>query len=852
MWIGAIGLIVATVVKADEPVNKVREIVKSNQSTAEARTLRLGNDAVVRELAFDGHVWRTTKFCRADGSDELKVKSDEFHILFLDDKEVTLDQYQVDGEPVQDGDRRISIRYVPRSDATLPGVTITYSIGKEPYPRKTVSLRMKQGEMIDRLEVERFSVDVPATRGGRGEPVFVNYRWWFGVEYPAFYSRRTDGNTPEWEGGPYDRMATYPSRIFLDGRDREKQPRAGLIRFMHFPGAARKLADGSWGIVGKTAVCGVRDPKQTMELSFLDYFATICKPVRSFVHYNNWYDPVGRNLSISNFVSQTYIPMRDALAPYGVKLDAMVPDDGWQDRSSIYEPEKKQFPKGWDDLARLSGALGKEGTRLGIWLALGGYGLNMQWGREHGFKEAARNTCFSGYQRAYSLADPKYNAAIREVLVRLLHDCRLNYFKHDFNEMCDTQSAGQPQTDRHGHEAEVDATLGLLALEREINPDVFQNMTNWIWFSPWWLQACDTIWMLAGDDGLINHRPEISMLARASLYRDAHLYRAWGLGENRPLVPVSQLMTHGIIYTTKLYGHSPDSVREFTDYVMMYYVRGLKLKEWYFSPGIMNSNHWRAVGTITRWANENQGTLANAVLVGGSPEKYEPYGYVSWAGAKGILAVRNTRRGPAEIVVPFDQSVWYRGEAGRKFHANVIYPYQAAWPAVFQSGEAMKLTVPGDTLLVMNLEPNAGQAISSDIRLSEVTWSNGFLTLPEEAMQLCELLVSEQVKVTLDGQTLKSSRTSSGRGVGRSAVGWGLAAYDLQSCRGKTVRLAFACEATPKMNPAFLEGWLVMDRPVSDKPVDNDLRLPWAIAHGYRRQTVCLFDHLTWDKMGAH
>src|SRR5438132_1619325 len=53
--------------------------------------LSLGNEYIIRELTFDGHVWRTTRFARGDGSDALVVKSDEVHVLFLDDSEVSLD-----------------------------------------------------------------------------------------------------------------------------------------------------------------------------------------------------------------------------------------------------------------------------------------------------------------------------------------------------------------------------------------------------------------------------------------------------------------------------------------------------------------------------------------------------------------------------------------------------------------------------------------------------------------------------------------------------------------------------------------------------------------------------------------
>ncbi len=796
----------------------------------------LKNDKVLRDLEFDGAVWRTVRFARGDGSDSLKVNSDEFHVLFLDDSEVSLAQFRAAGPPIQetkDGSQRVSIRYVwqPQRAPRIRQVAIDYTLGRDGFLRKSVKLTMNEGEVIDRLEVERFSVDATASRGGRGEPVFVNNTWWFGVEYTAFYARHTDGNTPHWQEGPYDRMPSYPSVIGLDGRDIEKMPRPGLIRLMHFPGTVKKLPDGSFGIQSKTAVCGVRQPGLSMELSFFDYLNAIRKPLRSFIHYNNWYDPTGKNLSVENFVKKTFIPMRDALAPYGVKIDAMVPDNGWQNVQSIYEPSRHQFPKGWPDVEHLADELEAEGTHLGIWFALNGYSLDMKWGGEHGYREATRNANFSRWGRYYAISEPKYNAAVRESLTRLLRNCRLNYFKHDFNDMCDLRPNGQPQTDRHGHEAEVDATLELLALERRLRPDVYQNMTNWIWFSPWWLQHCDTIWMLSGDDGLYENSPQLSTLAMASLYRDVHLYKAWGLGNQRPLVPMSHLMTHGIIYTQSLYGGGQDSIRDFADYVMMYYLRGLKLKEWYFTPKLMNADHWRAVGTITRWADENKATLANAIQCGGDPGSGKTYGYVSWNGDKAILGIRNTTPEAAEITVPFDQSVFYRELPGREFRACVIYPYRAQWPATFRSGEPIKILIPGDSLLVMNLEP--GRTSSNSNQLPALRWVDSRLEIPDEVMQRCEIQLVGNTALKVDGNAIKPIRSNRGQT-------WQIASFDLRPWRGKTVQIAIGTGSEVFAADPPADAWLIVDRPTKDAPALDDPRQPWAIAQGYRRQTMKL------------
>lgn len=268
--------------------------------------LLLKNDLVLRDLAFDGSVWRTVRFARADGTDAVATDSDEFHVLNLDDSEVTLNDFIADGEPARErssGEELITISYKPGDDRKLPvnapqRITMRYSLrANEPCLRKTITLLMRQDQAIDRLEVERFSINQPAARGGRGEPVFVNNTWFFGVEFPAAHARHTDGNTPVADSGPYDLFGNH-SRIDLERRDVDRHPRAGLIRLLHFPGQAKQSTSaGQWTITSKTAVAGVGKPGDSLELTFQDYLTTIRRPVRSFVHYNNWFDAEGKRLS---------------------------------------------------------------------------------------------------------------------------------------------------------------------------------------------------------------------------------------------------------------------------------------------------------------------------------------------------------------------------------------------------------------------------------------------------------------------------------------------------------------------------------------------------------------------------
>ncbi len=153
---------------------------------------------------------------------------------------------------------------------------------------------------------------------------------------------------------------------------------------------------------------------------------------------------------------------------------------------------------------------------------------------------------------------------------------------------------------------------------------------------------CNNIWMLSDDTGELPGQPELSILVRAAAYRDAHLHRAWGRPETRPLVPVSFLMTHGIIFTASRYAAAGDTLEEFADHVMMYSMRGTQLKEWYINPGLLTPDQWQALGRATRWSEEHLATLANAVMVGGDPAR----------GRRMAICAGMARRGSLVCAIP--------------------------------------------------------------------------------------------------------------------------------------------------------------------------------------------------------
>jgi len=809
-------------------------------------------NALIRvEFTAAGGAVTNTAIARASGEDRLVMRNDEFELLLFDGSRFAVSDYAVAAQPQiqqQPGRQvlRIEYRAKPGRDTAPKRVIVTYTLGDGPYVRKAIVVSLKPGEKIDRIQVLRFSTDRKARRGGQGQPVFLG-PWFFGVDYPGFYSRHSDGFVEP------DFFYRHPYTIDLAGRDREFAPHRGLVTAFHFPGFAAELADGAWGVRSKTAVYGIsRNPGDTAELGLLDYIESTRKPIRSHLHFNNWYSPEAKIVSVEALVDKTFKPIREGLAPYGVKLDAVVPDHGWEDGKNgprIYTP--KRDPR-YDPLPVVEQALREAGTRLGIWIAIDGTNQHVPHGLELGYRSAFREDYdrtrhrWQGGKDFFDMLQPKYLADLKESLRYLLEDCKVDYIKHDFNHNFTSHYI----TDRHAREKCLDTTLELLAYERRLNPNVFQNYTNGTWFSPWWLQHVDSLWMMSGDSGGGGAWPFLSLRAGATTYRDKYFYQNHNNPQRtvRSLIPVANFMTHGILFSkSKPFTDFKDTLHDWADYLVMYYARGTNVKELYISPELLDADHWRALGTTTRWAVHNQRQLKNTVYIGGDPEKGQAYGYVSWADGRAILTVRNPDRGERALGVPFDRSVYFRGDYGQAYHARAVYPYVEPMPWKLVSGRAFEIRVPGDSTLVYELEPgeaaSAARLMPPDLPAYNTDRSEeGFrieLAVPDEDLPRYDLLVQcwamVAARITVDGNTIQPRQLRSGRR-------WTLAAYDLRAYRGRTVQVTGQVGTTrdheaPKSHKAFVEAWLTVDRAVDAEPAKLCPNMPYAIGQAYRRMS---------------
>ncbi|MFQ6096287.1 MAG: hypothetical protein ACE5O2_01070, partial [Armatimonadota bacterium] len=540
---------VAGLVAAQAAFAKAAVIVRGKRVT-----IHNGDLARVFDVS---HGLRTVSIRNRITGTKFDVDSADFRLKLVDGPELAATDFVV-CKVVRDVDgpgnhARLKFRLEHR-DLAL-GVDVTYEIADlDFFLRKRLHIRAlgETSPTLDWCNVDELSGDFDVSVGGFGQPAFVNEEMFVGLEYPAGYTqveKSDDGTT--------------------------------AIRLRHYPGKVI----GEEPIASRSAVLGVSG-RDWIAARFAKYLDGIRQPPRSFLHYNSWYDIRRREMSTQRFVEAFRILKARLVDPFGVRLMAFAPDDGWDDRTGLWRVDPKLFPDGFGPLVR---TLEAQGTRLGLWMPLTGCRVNKQWGVERGFEP-----CVGGGW--WCLAAPVYNRAIREACEERIREGNLSYLKHDFNFFaCQGEGHGHLPDRLHGQEANVDAYIELLKYEKRLQPDIWLNVTGGMWMSPWWLAYADSVWIGTDDTGHDRTVPALRLRDRAITYRDIAMHDRYV--RRRLQFPVSGLMTHGITYGRyNFLGGKDESLLSFADNCIMYYGRGVLLKELYISPDLLSDEMWRVLG----------------------------------------------------------------------------------------------------------------------------------------------------------------------------------------------------------------------------------------------------------------
>ncbi|MCC6124651.1 MAG: ThuA domain-containing protein [Pirellulales bacterium] len=402
-------------------------------------------------------------------------------------------------------------------------------------------------------------------------------------------------------------------------------------------------------------------------------------PYHPFLHYNCWYDLV-KNINERDVLAAIAAFSREMTAKRGAAIDSYVLDDGWDDpKLGFWAVSKSKFPRGF---APLSDVLEKEHSRLGIWISpLGGYAE-----RKQRTNEARKLGLVRG--ESLDLSDPKYYAWFRDDCADLMRKNRVNYFKWD--------EAGA------GVSPHFMALLNCADELRQIDPQLFLNVTVGTWPSPFWLHFIDSTWRGGHDQDFIGKGDERE---KSLTYRDGQTYR--GVVQRGPLYPLNSLMTGGIIHAKGL----PSAVRSATAgndlrrEARSFFGLGTNLQELYIQHDMMDAAAWDAVAAAANWAKKNADALVDTHWVGGDPNALQPYGFASWSPRKAVLTLRNPDDQPREIAL--DAAVVFELPQGapRKYALGAPYEDQRIKTLALEAGKTATVELEPFEVLVFDASP---------------------------------------------------------------------------------------------------------------------------------------------------
>lgn len=599
-----------------------------------------------REFVIENGVVRTRRFVNASSKLEWHIDkdADEFELRLTDGRIVTNRDFVATVSPDSIANNRAQVRLMPREQPTgLPEVVLECEADQSSSVIRK-SIRTVGDAEIDTIVVESLGPVTRSTGGGLGQPVFVNDGWFIGVEYPGAENRVT----------------------------------AHGLKCMHFPGRSH--------VVSRTSVVGcIASVNQPVSEAFLRYLTIWRGPKairpRGVLQFNGWFDQRGGTMTPDSMLATFETFQEQLLRPYQLRFDAFVIDDGYQHPQSLWEPTET-----WKiGLPLLRDRLARDDSRLGLWLPLTGYLLDTRWGAHQGLETTV------SHKSCYCLGGEHYRHALASALDRRIEEGNLAYLKHDFNFLaCRGAGHGHLATDRHGREANVDGLLTMLAHERVCQPDILLSLTSNIWLSPWWLRDADFLWMGGADYGHDWANPVTTHRQAEMTYRDGLIYERLRVQHSQ--VPVSAIMTHGLIRGRFEGIHQDETLRDWADYVAMFLGRGTFLHELYLSPSLMPADYWPVLGQLIQWAHSNGETLRHTQMIGGDPRRGEPYGYIHWSAHHGIVCLRNPRLVPTIFGVT---------TAERPTDLPVIEEWQ---PTTIYPGNRTELAIKAPTTLHVELQ----------------------------------------------------------------------------------------------------------------------------------------------------
>lgn len=362
-----------------------------------------------------------------------------------------------------------------------------------------------------------------------------------------------------------------------------------------------------------------------VQTAFYEYIKDIAQPNYFRKQYNTWYDYM-KDIDEEKIIN-SFTNISKGFKDHGVKLDAYVVDDGWVNYESFWEFNDK-FP---DELNNVKELVETMDSSLGFWIGpRGGYGGTEEtlsdWLEENknlnlGSKNKLSNDV--------NLADKNYQKNLLKLMVDYTAKFNLTYWK------IDGMLLKPDEPDNSGDYAMYSMTqvyeyyIELFNAIREVNPDIWINLTSYVNPSPWFLKWVNSLWIQNSQDVGFSEIGD-SSIDKMMTYRDQK-YEEF-IANRKIQLPLWSLYNHDpVVASTAHTGYldSPIEVsaEELYKYLLFISTRGNGLWDFHYSDSMFNEKMWKANAEAIKWIESNYNTLKNSVMIGGSPSEYEIYGY---------------------------------------------------------------------------------------------------------------------------------------------------------------------------------------------------------------------------------
>ena len=407
------------------------------------------------------------------------------------------------------------------------------------------------------------------------------------------------------------------------------------------------------GLPKASAVVGVA-PGGQLRRAFLYYLERQrARPYRPFTYYISWFDIAAPDLKMNQ--SQCVEVIRafgnELAVKRGVKLDAFVFDDGWDDNRTLWKFHAG-FPQGFTPL-RAEAA--RYGAILGTWISpFGGYGRHkkerLDYGRTQGYE-----TNRSGF----ALSGPRYFERFRTVCEEMIRRYDIGYLKFD--------GMGGGAWDGPGRDygGDMQALVHLFRPVAASAPrPVHQRHDRHLAFAPTGCSiatpcsaAAKTSAIAAPEPAASNGSPIATGWATASA-------RAAGRSIRFNSLKFQSVMCAKLSLAKDL----GVDMRDLVDDIHMAAASGTQLQEYFVSAEMLSPAAWDVAAEAIAWTQRNADVLVDSHGIGGDPSKGEVYGFASWTPADGDRGPCATPPGqPAQYGLDLQEAFELPAGAARRY-----------------------------------------------------------------------------------------------------------------------------------------------------------------------------------------